>query len=71
MIEAIRLCEAIVGRKMKTTYVETNRIGDHIWWISDVSKFKAHYPAWSLTRNVRDILAEIFEYNRGRWAKEG
>ena len=69
MMEAIRVCENITGRKMKTTYVETNRIGDHIWWISDVSKFKDHYPAWSLTKNIRDILAESFEFNKVRWLK--
>ncbi len=70
MLEAIRLCESIAGRTMKTTYVETNRVGDHVWWISDVSKFKSHYPGWALTRNVHDILAEIFTYNRARWEKE-
>lgn len=68
MLEAIELCEQITGRKMKTTYVETNRVGDHIWWISDVSKFQQHYPAWKLTRNVRDILQEIYERNRVAWA---
>jgi CDP-paratose 2-epimerase len=71
MQEAVRLCEELTGRKMKTTYVETNRIGDHIWWVSDVSKFQAHYPDWKLTKNVRDILAEILEYNLPRWKKEG
>ena len=70
MQEAVRLCEELTGRKMKTTYVETNRIGDHIWWVSDVSKFQAHYPDWKLTKNVRDILAEILEYNLPRWKKE-
>jgi len=71
MQEAVRLCEELTGRKMKTTYVETNRIGDHVWWVSDVSKFQAHYPGWKLTKNVRDILAEILEYNLPRWKKEG
>ena len=71
MMEAVALCEELTGRKMKTTYVETNRIGDHIWWVSDVSKFQAHYPGWKLTKNVRDILAEILEYNLPRWKKEG
>lgn len=67
MMESIRLCEQISGRKMKTTYLEKNRIGDHIWWVSDVSKFSGHYPGWSLTRNVEDILREIYEYNKERW----
>ncbi|MDR0994352.1 MAG: SDR family NAD(P)-dependent oxidoreductase [Verrucomicrobiota bacterium] len=70
MMEAIALCENIAGRKMKTEYVETNRIGDHIWWISDVSKFEAHYPAWRLTKNIPDILSEIHEYNLPRWKQE-
>ena len=70
MHEAIRLCEEITGRPMKTEYVETNRIGDHIWWISDISKFRSHYPAWQLTRNIRDILTESFHHNRARWEAE-
>jgi len=71
MMEAVALCEELTGKKMKTTYVETNRTGDHIWWVSDVSKFEAHYPEWRLTHSVRDILAEILEYNLPRWNKEG
>ncbi|MBF0476837.1 MAG: NAD-dependent epimerase/dehydratase family protein, partial [Deltaproteobacteria bacterium] len=46
MLEAVTRCEQITGRKMNATYTETNRIGDHIWYISDVRKFKAHYPGW-------------------------
>lgn len=68
MMEAIKLCEEISGRKMKTAYMEDNRVGDHIWWISDVSKFQAHYPNWRLTKNVRDILGEIYAYNVKRWS---
>ena len=67
MMEAITLCEQITGRAMKTTYTETNRIGDHIWWISDVSKFQQHYPEWKLTHSVSDILREIHEYNLPNW----
>ena len=61
MLEAITLCEEISGRPFHWTYAESNRIGDHIWWISDVSKFKAHYPAWDYTMDVRDIIGEIAE----------
>jgi CDP-paratose 2-epimerase len=60
MLEAIHRCEEISGNKMDTQYVEDNRIGDHIWWISDVNKFKSHYPSWTHTRNVDDILSEIY-----------
>ncbi len=71
MMEAVTLCEDIAGRRMKTAYVETNRVGDHIWWVSDVSKFQAHYPEWRLTKTVRDILEEILEANQSRWNAEG
>ena len=67
MLEAIRLCERISGEKIRSSYVEQNRRGDHIWWISDLSKFQAHYPEWRLTRGIDDILTEIHEHNHERW----
>lgn len=62
MIEAIQKTEKILGKKAKYKYVETNRIGDHIWYISDVSKFKAHYPAWDFKYNIDQIIEEICRY---------
>ena len=59
MIEAIVMCEQISGKRLAWTYKEDNRIGDHIWWISDVSKFQAHYPQWQYRYDLRDILREI------------
>jgi CDP-paratose 2-epimerase len=59
--EAVALCETITGNKMSTEYVETNRIGDHIWWISDTRKFQSHYPAWQQQYDIEAILTEIFE----------
>ena len=44
---------------MNYEYSETNRVGDHIWWISDVSKFKSHYPQWTWKYNIIDILTQI------------
>jgi CDP-paratose 2-epimerase len=67
MLEAIQECEIIVGKKLNWNYVDTNRIGDHIWWISDVRKFKDHYPGWKVTFSVTDILKEIFVQNTDRW----
>jgi len=61
MTEAIEICEAITGKPMKYEYSKTNRIGDHIWWISDVSKFKTDYPNWSHKYNVNDILNQIHQ----------
>lgn len=59
MLEAIDLCEEISGKKLQWTYKEDNRIGDHIWWISDVRKFQEHYPAWQYRYDLRTILTEI------------
>lgn len=61
MLEAITICEEITGNKINHTYTENNRIGDHIWWISDVSKFKMHYPHWNWEYGLTDILTEIHD----------
>ncbi|MBI3119763.1 MAG: NAD-dependent epimerase/dehydratase family protein [Candidatus Hydrogenedentes bacterium] len=66
MAEAITLCEEISGKKMNYTYVEDNRIGDHIWWIGDVRKFQSHYPQWRFRYDVRAILEEIYRGFEGR-----
>ncbi len=71
MIEAIQICEEIVGREMHWSYADQNRIGDHIWWIGDLSRFEGHYPEWKLEYNVPQILREIYEFNKDRWQKEG
>jgi CDP-paratose 2-epimerase len=70
MMEAIQICEEVSGRTLNYTYKEDNRTGDHIWWISDTSKFSRHYPAWRQHYNVGAILQEIFENNLDRWAVE-
>ncbi|HEY5910187.1 MAG TPA: NAD-dependent epimerase/dehydratase family protein [Verrucomicrobiae bacterium] len=59
MLEAIAACERISARKLSWTYVEDNRIGDHIWWISDVRKFQQHYPQWRYRYDLEAILKEI------------
>jgi CDP-paratose 2-epimerase len=61
MREAIALCERRTGRKMDVVYAEGNRIGDHIWYISDTRKFRSHYPGWEQTYDVPRIIDEIFE----------
>jgi CDP-paratose 2-epimerase len=67
MLEAIDLCEQITGRTLNWQYSEQNRTGDHIWWISDNSKFMRHYPNWRLQYDVPRILEEMYEQNRQRW----
>ncbi len=70
MLEGIELCEEITGREMQWTYTETNRMGDHIWWVGDLTRFQTHYPDWKLEYNVPRILEEIYEFNHERWAAE-
>lgn len=60
MIEAIELCEKISGNKMNYTLAETNRIGDHIWYISDVNKFKEHYPEWNYKFDLEETMVEMY-----------
>jgi CDP-paratose 2-epimerase len=69
MIEAIGLCEQITGREMEWSYSESNRAGDHIWWISNLARFKSDYPNWELEYDVPEILQEIYEANVERWAE--
>ena len=59
LIEAIDICEEITGNKMNYTYSESNRIGDHIWYISDLTKFKSHYPEWKQEYKIKMIFDEL------------
>jgi CDP-paratose 2-epimerase len=68
MLEAIRMCEEIAGRRLDWTYSETNRIGDHRWWVSDLSAFERDHPEWSLRYSVEDILRQIHDANVELWA---
>ena len=61
MLEAIKLCEDISGKKINWSYSEKNRAGDHIWWVSDVRKFQDHYPDWKFTYNIQKIIEEIYK----------
>jgi len=59
ILEAIEKIENLLGKKAKTKYVNKPRIGDHQWYVSDVSKFKRHYPKWDFTYNIDQTLEEI------------
>jgi CDP-paratose 2-epimerase len=64
VIEAIKRCEEIIGKKLNHDYVESSRRGDHIWWISDTSKFKSHYPNWKHTYDTDKIIKETEEFQK-------
>ncbi|MEM7339181.1 MAG: NAD-dependent epimerase/dehydratase family protein [Actinomycetota bacterium] len=67
MLEAIDLCQTVAGRELQWSYSEDNRIGDHIWWISDISKFRAHFPSFNLEYDIKGILADIYDHGVERW----
>lgn len=67
MLEAIELGERISGRRLKWEYVDQNRTGDHVWWISDLRHFQSLYPKWQLRYNVPQIMSEIYQKNCRRW----
>lgn len=59
ILEAIGKIERILGKKARHRYASNNRSGDHQWYISDVSKFKSHYPGWNFTYDIDKILREM------------
>lgn len=59
ILEAIEKVETILGKKVKMTYVDKTRVGDHIWYISDVSKFQHHYPSWKYVYDIDHILMDL------------
>ena len=61
ILEAFERIEGLSGKKMLYEYLEQNRSGDHICYISDLSKMKAHYPGWNITKSLEDIFDEIFQ----------
>ncbi len=70
MLEAIATCEKLTGRAMNWQYKDENRIGDHIWWISDLSAFQADYPTWKPAYDVDAILREIHDANQEKWQRQ-
>src|SRR5262249_52986529 len=59
VLEAFSRVEAITGKPMHSEYVDKPREGDHICYISDLSKIMSHYPKWRLTKSLDDIFSEI------------
>jgi CDP-paratose 2-epimerase len=70
VLEAIEACESITGKPMSWSYDEAARPGDHIWWVSDTSKFRKHYPIWQPRHSVKEILEEIHTEGIARWGSE-
>jgi CDP-paratose 2-epimerase len=66
MLEAIRMAEELCGRELNYTLSDEARSGDHIWWISDVRRFRRDYPDWEYTYDMRKIMEEIVEATQER-----
>ena len=61
ILEAFDRVEQLTGRAMRSEYVDQNREGDHICYISDLSRFRAHYPSWDLTKSLDAIFEELVD----------
>ena len=59
VVEAVARFEELIGKKLAYEYIDQNRVGDHICYISDLRRLKADYPGWGLTRSLDDILREL------------
>lgn len=62
ILEAFELIESISGKSMKYQYTDTNRIGDHICYYSDLSKIMNHYPNWKITKSLETTFKEIYSH---------
>ena len=61
VIEALNYVEKFAKIKIKRSFIRQNRVGDHIWYISDNSKFKKHYPNWKQSYNIKKIIKELIQ----------
>lgn len=71
MLEAIAACERIAGKELSWDLADQARIGDHRWWISDLSEFRDTYPDWAVRADVESLLEQIHAANAERWIASG
>lgn len=68
MLEAIAVAERVAGRPLDWSYSDENRVGDHMWWISDTRKFEGHFPEFRMSFDLEAIVADIYSEGAERWA---
>ena len=61
ILEAFTTVEGFTGKKQEFTYMDQNRIGDHICYYSDLSKMRSHYPQWDITQSLESTIGQIVE----------
>lgn len=64
LLELLGKVEELTGRPVPTRYLDRPRVGDHVVYMSDMTKFRSHYPDWRLTRTLDDIVTEVVETSR-------
>ena len=64
IIEALNLVESLANIKITREIIKKPRVGDHIWYISNLSKFKKHYPNWKQKYNTKKIIEELIAYQK-------
>ena len=69
ILEAFRIAEGFTGKVQNYTYVDENRIGDHICYYSDLRKMKAHYPGWDITQSLEETICQIVDAWKKRTEK--
>ena len=69
VIEAINIGERISGKTLNYKIDSKNRIGDHIWYVSDTTKFKNDFPNWKINYTIEEIIEEIIKENYKKWSK--
>ena len=71
ILEAIDLIDELSGYRVQYTLTDDARSGDHIWWISDVRRFRSDYPQWEYRHDLRDTLAEMIDESKRRYGTAG
>ncbi|HEV2320279.1 MAG TPA: NAD-dependent epimerase/dehydratase family protein [Verrucomicrobiae bacterium] len=66
ILEAFDRAAALSGKKMNFEYVDRNRAGDHICYISNLARMRSHYPGWDITKSLDDVFNEIYQANRAK-----
>jgi CDP-paratose 2-epimerase len=67
LLEAMDIAEEITDRPMRHAFDPEARVGDHRWWVSNLDAFRADYPEWDVSVDVRGIMQEIHDANAERW----
>jgi CDP-paratose 2-epimerase len=69
ILEAFKIVEKFTGKAQVYSYVNENRIGDHICYISNLDKMRQHYPNWDITVSLEDTISEIVDAWKNKQAQ--